>query len=292
MDHSTVAVSRVTVPLLREKKLRGEKITCLTAYDYPTAKLIDEAGLDLVLVGDSLGTTVQGLSTTLPVTLEDVLYHCRVVRRAVQRALLIADLPFGSYHVSEEQGVASAVRCVKEGGAEAVKIEGGAKRSELIRRCVNAEIPVMGHVGLTPQSVTAMGGHKVQGKSPEAAADLMADAAALEAAGAFALVLEGIPRELAAMITGRLRIPTIGIGAGPDCDGQVLVVHDLLGISPEPRPKFVRTYADFRSAMAMAFERFRDDVREGRYPSDAESYHWTRAEPRHEPDLEALHAKG
>ncbi|MDE3178955.1 MAG: 3-methyl-2-oxobutanoate hydroxymethyltransferase, partial [Acidobacteriota bacterium] len=260
MDPVHEAVSKVTVPYLTQKKLRGEKIACLTAYDYPTARLADECGIDVILVGDSLGTTVLGYDTTLPVTIEDVIYHCRAVRRAVRRAMVVADLPFGSYHVSDEQGVASAIRCIKEGGAEAVKIEGGAKRSALIRRAATAEIPLMGHVGLTPQSVLHFGGHRVQGKSPEQAADILADAAAVEEAGAFTMVVEGVPRELAAVITGRSRIPVIGIGAGPACDGQVLVVHDLLGISPDPRPKFVRPYANVRGIMREAFRQYREDV--------------------------------
>lgn len=276
MDPVHEAVSKVTVPYLTQKKLRGEKIACLTAYDYPTARLADECGIDVILVGDSLGTTVLGYDTTLPVTIEDVIYHCRAVRRAVRRAMVVADLPFGSYHVSDEQGVASAIRCIKEGGAEAVKIEGGAKRSALIRRAATAEIPLMGHVGLTPQSVLPFGGHRVQGKSPERAADILADAAAVEEAGAFAMVVEGVPRELAAVITGRSRIPVIGIGAGPECDGQVLVVHDLLGISPDPRPKFVRPYANVRGIMREAFRQYREDVVTGRFPDDSESYHWTK----------------
>lgn len=291
MDHAALAVSKMTAPLLRERKLHGEKITCLTAYDFATAQLVDEAGLDVVLVGDSLGTTILGYDTTLPVTLDDIIHHCKAVRRAVRRALLVADLPFGSYHVSADQAVESGVRCLKEGGAEAVKMEGGATRSELIRRLVAADIPVMGHVGLTPQSVLALGGHKVQGKTAESAADLMADAVAVEAAGAFAIVLEGIPRELASTITERLRIPTIGIGAGPGCDGQVLVVNDLLGITPDPKPKFVRTYANLRETMAAAFTRFRDDVREGRYPGDAESYHWTPAEFRRDAEFQIARTK-
>lgn len=277
MDPIHEAVSKITVPLLLQKKLRGEKITCLTAYDYPTAQLVDEALVDVVLTGDSVGTTVLGYETTLPVTLDEILHHLRAVRRGVRRSLLVADLPFGSYHVSDEQGVASAVRTVKEGGAEAVKIEGGAKRGGLIRRCVEAEIPVMGHVGLTPQSVHAFGGHRVQGKTAERAADILADAQAVEDAGAFSVVIEGVPRELASLITSRMRIPTIGIGAGPGCDGQVLVVHDLLGISPEPRPKFVRPYANVRGIMQEAFARFRDDVCDGRFPGDDESYHWPAA---------------
>lgn len=274
MDPVSEAVSKITAPFLQQRKARGEKIACLTAYDYPTARLVDEAGIDLILVGDSLAEVVLGYESTLPVTVDEILHHLRAVRRATKRALLVADLPFGSYHVNDEEAVSASIRYVKEGGAEAVKIEGGRKRAGLIRRLVEAEIPVMGHIGLTPQSIHALGGHRVQGKTPKAASELLADAQSVEDAGAFALVLEGIPRELAGLITNRLRIPTIGIGAGPDCDGQVLVVHDLLGITPEPRPKFVRPYAALREAMLEAFARYRQDVSEGCFPGDAESYHW------------------
>jgi len=275
MDHNNEAVSKITVPWILARKLRGEKLTCLTAYDYPTARLVDEAGIDMVLVGDSLAQVVLGYDSTIPVTVEEMLHHVRAARRAVRRALLIADLPYGAYHLSEEQGLAAAVRFLKEGGAEAVKIEGGRKRAPLIRRLVEAEVPVMGHIGLTPQSVRVLGGYPVQGKTVESANDLLADAQAVEDAGAFALVLEGIPRELAAILTRELRIPTIGIGAGPDCDGQVLVVHDLVGLSFLPRAKFVRLYADLGAILREAFTRFRRDVLEGRYPDDRESYHWS-----------------
>jgi 3-methyl-2-oxobutanoate hydroxymethyltransferase len=274
MDPKFEAVSKITVPLVLERKLRGEKITCLTAYDYPTARLVDEAGIDLILVGDSLAQVILGHDSTLPVTVDEMLHHVRAVRRATRRALLIADLPYGAYHLGEEQGLETSIRFVKEGGAEAVKIEGGKKRASLIRRLVEAEIPVMGHIGLTPQSIHSFGGYRVQGRTLDSAAELLADAQALEDAGAFSVVLEGIPRELAGLITRRLSIPTIGIGAGPDCDGQVLVVHDLLGLSFQPPPKFVRPYANLREAMQDAFARFRDDVRAGRYPDDGESYHW------------------
>lgn len=274
MDPVQQAVSKVTVPLILQRKLRGEKITCLTAYDFPTARLVDAAGIDVILVGDSLAQVVLGYSSTLPVTLDEMLHHLRAVRRGVQRALLVVDLPFGSYHADEEQAVAASIRYFKEGGAEAVKLEGGRKRAALIRRLVNAEIPVMGHLGLTPQSVHVMGGNRVQGKTFDAASEILSDAQAIEDAGAFALVLEGIPRELAALITCRLRIPTIGIGAGPECDGQVLVVHDLLGLTPEPRPKFVRAYAGLADVAREALERYRADVLTGRFPDDAESYHW------------------
>ena len=277
MDHHPEAVSKVTVPWVLEQKLQGERLTCLTAYDYPTARLVDEAGIDMILVGDSLAQVVLGYDSTLPITVDEMLHHVRAVRRATRRALLIADLPYGSYHLGEEQALSSAIRFLKEGGAEAVKIEGGEKRAGFLRRLVDAEVPVMGHIGLTPQSVHAMGGYHVQGKTYESATDLLADAQAVEDAGAFALVLEGIPRELAALLTRQLRIPTIGIGAGPECDGQVLVVHDLVGLSFLPRAKFVRPYADLAATLREAFGRFRRDVREGRYPDDSESYHWSPA---------------
>jgi 3-methyl-2-oxobutanoate hydroxymethyltransferase len=274
MDPKFEAVSKITVPHILDRKLRGEKITCLTAYDYPTARLVDEAGIDMILVGDSLAEVVLGYDSTIPVTVDEILHHLRAVRRATRRALLIADLPFGAYQVDGGEALRTSVRYLKDGGAEAVKIEGGKKRAALIRRLVNAEIPVMGHIGLTPQSLHALGGHRVQGRTPDSAAKLLADAQAVEDAGAFALVLEGVPRELAAIITRRLRIPTIGIGAGPDCDGQVLVVHDLLGLCFRPPAKFVRPYVDLKASLHDAFARFRDDVLAGRYPSDAESYHW------------------
>ena len=274
MDPHSEAVSKITVPLILERKLQGQKITCLTAYDYPTARLVDESGIDVILVGDSLAQVVLGYDSTIPVTVGEILHHLRAVRRATRRALLVADLPFGAYHVNEEETLRTAVRYLKEGGAEAVKLEGGRKRAALIRRIVDAEIPVMAHIGLTPQSVHALGGYRVQGKTFDSASDLLADAQALEDAGAFALVLEGMPRELAALITQRCRIPTIGIGAGPSCDGQVLVLHDLMGLSFGPPAKFVRRYADVAGTLRAAFVHFRDDVAAGLYPSDEESYHW------------------
>ena len=274
MDHNTEAVSKVTVPWILERKLRAEKISCLTAYDYPTARLVDEAGIDLILVGDSLGQVVLGYDSTVPVTVEEILHHLRAVRRATRRALLVADLPYGAYHVSDEKALEVAIRYVKEGGAEAVKLEGGRKRAALIRRMVDAEVPVMAHIGLTPQSVHAMGGYRVQGKTLESATELLEDAEALEDAGSFAIVLEGMPRELAAIVTQRLRIPTIGIGAGPDCDGQILVFHDLVGLSFLPHAKFVRPYADTASNLRQALAHFREDIVGGRFPDDSESYHW------------------
>src|ERR1700675_3289536 len=241
---------KVTVPGILERKSASSaqnsstaKITCLTAYDYPTARLLDDAGVDILLVGDSLAMVVLGYESTLPVTLEEMLHHTRAVRRGTRHALLVADMPYGSYHDDPMAAVRHAVRFVKEAGAEAVKIEGGERRMDLIARLVEAEIPVMGHIGLTPQSVNALGGFRVQGKTEEAGAQLLRDARAVEAAGAFSIVLESIPRDLAARITAELRIPTIGIGAGPDCDGQILVLHDMIGLGSEHVPKFARRYA-------------------------------------------------
>ena len=277
MDPNSTAVSKITVPVILEQKLRGEKITCLTAYDYPTARLVDEAGIEMILVGDSLAQVVLGYDSTVPVTVDEMLHHLKAVRRGVRHALLVVDLPYGSYHVNNERALDSAIRFVKEGGAEAVKFEGGRKRAPLVRTMVAAQIPVVGHIGLTPQSVNALGGYKVQGRTLDAATELVADAEALEEAGAFALVLEGIPRELAAIITRRLRIPTIGIGAGPDCDGQVLVFHDLAGLSYNAPAKFVRSYANLREVLHQALINFRADVGGGCYPGDSESYHWSAA---------------
>jgi 3-methyl-2-oxobutanoate hydroxymethyltransferase len=271
---------KITVPDILERKshrLSGststEKITCLTAYDYPTARILDDAGVDILLVGDSLAMVVLGYESTLPVTVDEMLHHVRAVRRATHHALLVADMPYGSYHVSIEESVSAALRFIKEGGAEAVKVEGGERRIELISRLVEAEIPVMGHVGLTPQSVNALGGFKVQGRTADAVEHLLRDAHAVEAAGAFSIVLESIPREVAARITGELHIPTIGIGAGPDCDGQVLVINDALGLTTGHTPKFARRYADLSETIARAAAEYCDDVRSGRFPSDDESYH-------------------
>src|SRR5690242_17325715 len=264
---------KVTTTTIQEKKQRREAITCLTAYDYPSARLVDEAGIDMVLVGDSLAMVVLGYENTLPVTVDEMLHHTRAVRRAVKRALLIADMPYASYHVDEKAAVKSAIRFVKEGGAEAVKLEGGEKRVDLIRRILDAEIPVMGHIGLTPQSVHRMGGFKVQGKTLSAIEGLMRDAIALDRAGVFAIVLEGIPREVAAMITDEIEAPTIGIGAGPACDGQVLVINDLLNLSFQPAAKFVRQYGDAATLISTAVQGFKADVEARLFPSDGESYH-------------------
>jgi 3-methyl-2-oxobutanoate hydroxymethyltransferase len=267
---------KITTASLHDKKHRHEPITCLTAYDYPSARLVDEAGIDVILVGDSLAQVMLGYESTLPVTMDEMLHHTRAVRRAVKHALLIADMPYGSYHVDENEALRNAARLVKEGGAEAVKIEGGEKRAELIRRVIEAEIPVAGHIGLTPQSVNVMGGYKVQGKTLGAIEQLMRDAVALDKAGVACLYLEGIPREVAAMITAEIETPTIGIGAGRECDGQVLVFHDLLGLTFGTPAKFVRRYADVGAVITGAVQAYRDDVVAGRYPSDGESYHLPR----------------
>lgn len=264
---------KVTVSTLREKKLHRDPITCLTAYDYPTARLVDEAGLDIILVGDSLAMTLLGYENTLSVTMDEMLHHVRAARRGVKDALLIADMPYGSYHVSTEQAVKNAARFVKEGGAEAVKIEGGEKRVDVIRRVIDAEIPVAGHIGLTPQSLNIMGGYKVQGKTLNAVEQLTRDAVALDRAGVACLYLEGIPREVAAMITAEVETPTIGIGAGPDCDGQVLVFHDLMNLTFGQPAKFVRRYGDAAALITQSVLRYKADVVSHQFPSEGESYH-------------------
>lgn len=267
----SAAFAKVTPLTLLERKQARQPITSLTAYDYPTARLADEAGIDLLLVGDSLAMVVMGLESTLPVTVDEILHHTRAVRRGTRRAMLVVDMPYGSYHVSVEHGVANAARFVKEGGAEAVKIEGA--RPELVERVVGAEIPVVGHIGLTPQSVHRMGGYKVQGKTAAGYARLRKEARELQEAGACAIVLEGMPRELAAEITAELAIPTVGIGAGVDCDGQILVFHDLVNLTFAPAARFVRRYADAAELFRTAISAYRDDVVERRYPSEEESYH-------------------
>jgi 3-methyl-2-oxobutanoate hydroxymethyltransferase len=269
---------KITVPeLLQRKSLPAgspkTKITSLTAYDYPTARLLDDAGVDVILVGDSVAMVALGYDSTLPLTIEESLHHTKAVRRGVQRALLVADMPYGSYHGDLSESLRNAMRFVKEAGAEAVKIEGGERRLELIARLTEAEIPVMGHVGLTPQSVNALGGYRVQGKTPATAEQVLRDARSVEAAGAFAIVLEAMPRELAAEITRSVRIPTIGIGAGPDCDGQILVLHDLLGLTFHERAKFARQYANVGDVISTAVREYCDDVQHGSFPTDAESYH-------------------
>ena len=263
---------KVSAPSLRLSKQRGERLVCLTAYDYPTARIVDEAGIDVILVGDSLGNVVLGYGNTVPVTLDEILIHLKAVRRAVQRALLVADMPYGTFHTGDDDAVRNALRLVKEGGAEAIKLEGGHKRVHLVKRLVDEEISVMGHIGLTPQSINQLGAYRVQGKTTKAAQQLLDDAKAMEDAGAFAVVLEVVPREIAQMITESISIPTIGIGAGVHCDIQVLVLHDMLGLSFGKQARFVRPYANLRDVMTDAISRYADDVRNGTYPSEAESY--------------------
>jgi 3-methyl-2-oxobutanoate hydroxymethyltransferase len=263
---------KVSAPSLLASKQRGERLVCLTAYDYPTARIVDEAGIDVILVGDSLGNVILGYGNTVPVTLDEILIHLKAVRRAVQRALLVADMPYGTFHTGDDDAVRNALRLVKEGGAEAIKLEGGHKRVHLVKRLVDEEISVMGHIGLTPQSINQLGAYRVQGKTAIAARQLIDDAKAMEDAGAFAIVLEVVPREIAKLITETVSIPTIGIGAGVHCDIQVLVLHDMLGLSFGKQARFVRPYANLRDVMTEAVTRYADDVRNGTYPSNDESY--------------------
>jgi 3-methyl-2-oxobutanoate hydroxymethyltransferase len=263
---------KVNAPSLKASKQRGERLVCLTAYDFPTARIVDEAGIDIILVGDSLGNVVLGYGNTVPVTLDEILIHLKAVRRAVQRALLVADMPYGSFHTGADDAVKNALRLVKEGGAEAVKLEGGHKRVALVKRLVDEEIAVMGHIGLTPQSINKLGAYRVQGKTADAARELLDDARALEDAGAFAIVLEVVPREIAKLITESVSIPTIGIGAGVHCDIQVLVLHDMLGLSFGKLARFVRPYANLNEVITDAVSRYAEDVRNATYPSDDESY--------------------
>lgn len=272
--------ARMTVPRLREMKQRGERITMLTAYDATFARMLDEADIDVLLVGDSLGMVVQGLDTTLPVTVDEVVYHCRAVARGASRALIVGDMPFMSYQVGPEDALRNAGRFLAQGGAHAVKLEGGESVAPSIRKIVEAGIPVMAHVGLTPQSVHAMGGFRVQGKTESDADRVLRDALAVQEAGAFAVVLEGIPADLAARITDALEIPTIGIGAGVDCDGQVLVSYDMLGLTPQLHPKFVKRYAQMYAEGVEAARRYKDEVRAGVFPGEEHSF--GRA-PRREP---------
>jgi 3-methyl-2-oxobutanoate hydroxymethyltransferase len=263
---------KVTTQRLKEMKQAGERIACLTAYDYLTAALLDAADIDLILVGDTAGNVFAGHDTTIPMTMEQMLYHAEVVCRAVKRALVVADLPFMSYQVSEEDALRNAGRFVKEALAEAVKLEGGEHYCPTVRRIVDAGIPVMGHLGLTPQSIHKFGSYKARGVSADEAEQIVKDAQALQDAGVFALVLEKIPATLAARLSESLRIPTIGIGAGADCDGQILVTPDMLGIFTRFRPRFVRRYAELGSEMDAAFRRYRADVKDRSFPSEEESY--------------------
>jgi 3-methyl-2-oxobutanoate hydroxymethyltransferase len=270
---SATPAYKVSPQSLLEKKHRRQPITALTAYDYPTARLVDEAGIDIILVGDSLAMTVLGHQDTLSLTLDEMLHHARAVRRGTRSALLCVDMPYGSYHTGTKSALRNAIRLIKEAGAEAVKIEGGASRAPLVEELTLAEVPVIGHIGLTPQSLHRMGGYRVQGRSLDAIDALIADAAALESAGAIALVLEGVPREVAARITATSGIPIIGIGAGPDCDGQILVFHDLFNLTFTPSAKFVRRFADAETLLHDGIERYRNAVADHSFPGDRESYH-------------------
>lgn len=261
-----------TILDIQRMKVEGEKITVLTAYDYPFARLMDQAGIDVILVGDSVGTVVSGYDTTLPVTMDEMIYHTRAVVRGASGALVVADMPFLSYQIELSEARRNAGRLIKEGGAQAVKLEGGEPVAETIRAIVDMDIPVVGHIGLTPQSVHRMGGYRVQGKQEEQARRLLQDARAVEAAGAFALVLEGIPAALAREITASVTIPTIGIGAGIHCDGQVLVIHDILGLCEKYSPKFVKKFADVSGTIRQGIEDYIREVKEGTFPGDEHSF--------------------
>lgn len=263
---------KVYLPAIRAAKEKGEKLVCLTAYDYPTARIVDEAGVDMILVGDSIGNVIHGYGNTIPVSLEEIVSACIAVKRATERAMVVADLPYGTYHVNADETVRNALRLMKYGGAEAIKLEGGRNRVELVKRLVDEEIPVVAHIGLTPQSVYKLGGYRVQGRTAEQAKRLIEDAKMLEDAGAFAIVLELVPREVAAIITKELEISTIGIGAGLECDIQVLVLHDLVGMTFGRQPRFVRQYANVRGVMTEAIQNWTNDVKSGAYPNEKESY--------------------
>lgn len=265
-------MNKITVPTLLEKKKKREPITMLTAYDATFAKLVDEAGIDVILVGDSLGMVVLGHSSTLPVSMEDMVRHTRAVARGCKNALLIADMPFLSYQVNEDEAVRNAGRLVQEGRAEGVKLEGGTEIVPAIRRIVSAGIPVMGHLGLTPQSVNAFGGYKVQGKSQDAARHILSDAKALEDAGCFSIVLECVPGSLGEEISKALSIPVIGIGAGPKCDGQVLVLYDCLGLTADIHPKFVKRFANLKEEASKAIRQYVDEVKSSAFPSQEHTY--------------------
>ena len=263
---------RVTINQIKEMEQKGEKIAMLTAYDYPTAKIIDEIGIPLILVGDSLGMVVLGYESTIPVTIEEMLHHTKAVVRGAKQAMVVGDMPFMTYHVSVEDALRNATRFIQEGGAQAVKLEGGITVAEKVRRIVECGIPVMGHIGLTPQSIHQLGGFKVQGKTPEAAARLLKDAQALEQAGAFAIVLETVPAQLASLITQTMSIPTIGIGSGADCDGQVQVISDILGSFTDFVPKHAKQYAKLADIMSNAVAQYFKEVKAGTFPTDKQSY--------------------
>jgi len=263
---------RITINQIKEMKQRGEKITMLTAYDYSTAKLVDEAGIPLILVGDSLGMVVLGYESTIPVTMEEMLHHTKAVVRATKQAMIISDMPFMTYHISVDDALYNAARFIQEGGAQAVKLEGGVNVAEKVSRIVECGIPVMGHIGLTPQSIHQFGGFKVQGKTPEAAARLLEDARALEEAGAFAIVLETIPAQLAKIITQKIAIPTIGIGAGIDCDGQVQIINDILGSFTEFVPKHTKQYTKLTDIISKAVTEYHNEVKAGSFPTEKQSF--------------------
>ena len=268
-------IQRVTIPTLMEKKKSSEKITALTAYDYPIARIVDNVGIDMILVGDTVGMVVLGYENTIPVTMEEMIHHTKAVVRGTQRALVVGDMPYFSFHLSEEEAVYNASRFLKEAGAQSVKIEGASvERLELIKRIIKAEIPVMGHIGLIPQSIYHLGRFKVKGKDVDEARNIVTDALNLEKAGVFALILECIPMELAHVVSERLQIPTIGIGAGPYCDGQILVFHDLVGLMNGPLPKFVKKYAQLYETITQTVEAYAADVKDGRFPDDNHSYHF------------------
>lgn len=265
-------MSRTTVSVLKDKKTKGEKIAMVTAYDYPSARMADEAGIDIILVGDSLGMAMLGYETTIPVTMEEMLHHTKAVARGIKNCFLVSDMPFMSYQISAKAALANAGRFLQEGNAQAVKIEGGEDQSCVIESLVNAGIPVMGHIGLTPQSVHQLGGYKVQGKEKTQAQKLLCDAKHLEDAGVFALVLECVPAQLAKAISESIKIPTIGIGAGPECDGQVLVWHDLLGITQDMKPRFVKKYANLHEDICSALKEYSNEVKEGKFPLAEHSF--------------------
>ena len=271
-------IQKITIPHLLAKKQKGEKIVALTAYDYPSARILDEAGIDLILVGDSVGMVVLGYENTIPVTMEEMIHHTKAVARAAKRPLIVGDMPYFSFHLSVDETVRNASRFLKEAGAQAVKLEGATKkRLKLIETLVEAEMPVIGHVGLTPQSIYHLGQFKVRGKELEEAKKIMEGALNLEKAGVFSIILECIPLELARVITQKLSVPTIGIGAGPFCDGQILVFHDLVGYANGYLPKFVKRYADIHSLLGKALREYRKDVKEEKFPDDDHSYHIKKA---------------
>jgi 3-methyl-2-oxobutanoate hydroxymethyltransferase len=263
---------RININQIKEMKQKGEKITMLTAYDFVTARLIDEAGIPMILVGDTLGMVVLGYDTTIPVTMEDMLHHTKAVVRGTSKALVVGDMPFMTYHVSVEQALTNAARFIQEAGTQAVKLEGGVTVADKVKRIVDCGIPVMGHIGLTPQSINQFGGHKIQGKTPEVARKMLDDAIALEQAGAFAVVLETVPAALATFITKKLSIPTIGIGAGAGCDGQVQVVNDILGSYTGYIPKHAKQYARLVDIMSNAFSQYHEEVTSGMFPTEANSF--------------------